>query len=594
MTVEAAGITANQGSGLMVAGSNTLLPELRRIPVEPVDPSEMMMDIGCCWELFVDVRQKQGYDHGYPDGFPVANALKRDPDLSYDDIGKLWIKAKESGTDAVEFFNRQFDMTDTKVPVRKAFPGEPIQDYMDYMADVALRRPIPEDRGIYLKLPHDADVPGTRFIGSFPADNGVVALGKLARGNVAGALETIENDIYLIDRFRFPPNWNGLPSLDRTQEPTISFSIEGLATAYGDRGQEVIEHFKDSLDRYAQWWIEKRKVTLPGGDEAYHFSSDAIIDYGTMRGLRLESLYEDYLMAERVVGIMTGEERGDRFDKFMRSILAACESTKDFQPSTQSADYETLETIRTTEVVPISLQAKLAHLFRMCGRQDEANKLADVMNRLFWRDIDDTHGHYGDILQDGSQTPALDATMFYPLMVGGIVPYDRAIKSANTLKDYLLRQYGVLISTANIGEQWEGSPGTQEEPGENRGWPSVNMWVADAFTMAAIEAQMNGDDPEPLLEVAEMVRVGCCKGIEIRYEAQGVVTEKLSVVDPTRFVNGGEYGKTKEDEQKGFGMTIGAYRVLKVRDLRAEVYNPAVNSWRQHTLRHLGDLALAP
>lgn len=581
------------------------LPELRDIHAEAIDPEQIMLHIGSCWRLFVDVRQRPDYPAGYHDGFTVANARLVNGH-NYDEVGQLWLAAKANGSDPVEFFNQHFSTEDTRVAVRDAFPGESIDDYMDYMAGTALRRRI-DDSGIYLGLPNLADAPGSRFIGSFPADNAVVALGKLARGDILGARDTIDNDVYLINRLGgLLPNWNGLASLDRSHLEFLSYAVEGLAAKYGDRGEEVIKHYEQSLALHADWWMRGRQILthvthddgdaigrqilLPGKehDIVFRFNSDAPMDYDSKLGLRLESLFEDHETVERVLQGLTGEARQRRYAEFMRHILAACESTMDFAPGWQSADYLTLEQIRTTDIAPVFLQANMVHLLRLSGREEEARKLADIINRRMWRDTSPTHGQYGDLLRDGTQTRALSAVMAYPLMVGGIVPYDRAVKLANTWRDELLREHGFMISNADTNQQWDGSPGK-----ENRGWPSVNMWLVECFTMAAIEARMNGQDPEPLLEVAEIARQGFLKGVQAWFDVHHNIPEKLNMVFPTLFVNGGEYAKKLEDIQKGFGMSIGAYRALRDRDLRAEVYGPEQHSWRQYTVRRLSQLALA-
>ena len=65
------------------------------------------------------------------------------------------------------------------------------------------------------------------------------------------------------------------------------------------------------------------------------------------------------------------------------------------------------------------------------------------------------------------------------------------------------------------------------------------------------------------------------------------------MVRPTQFVNGGEYGQTEEEVQKGFGMQIGAVRQLQGRDFRYEVNNPD-KSWRRLTFAQLAGNLVVP
>jgi neutral trehalase len=333
----------------------------------------------------------------------------------------------------------------------------------------------------------------------------------------------------------------------------------------------------------------RRLIKLPTGEIVYRFYDDSQINYDTKEGLRFEAEAEDTEEAERVVFGLEGEEKKRRWEKFVLDKLAACESLMDFAPGWQSADYRTLEQIRTTDIAPVFLQANMVHMLRLAGRREEADALAVTINKHMWRDIDDTHGQYCDLLHDGTQTMALNAAMAYPLMAGGIVPYDRAVKVANTWKDKLSRRYGFIISNANSKQQWDGDPDEEED----RGWPSINMWLAECFTQAAIEAKANGHDPEPLIEAAEIARCAA-EGIDEWFKTHRTVAEKLNSSHPIRFVNGGEYGKTLEDVQIGFGMSIGAYRKLTRRNFRGEVKDPREYSWRQYTINHtLGGLAVA-
>jgi hypothetical protein len=197
-------------------------------------------------------------------------------------------------------------------------------------------------------------------------------------------------------------------------------------------------------------------------------------------------------------------------------------------------------------------------------------------------------------------------------LVGGIVPYDRAVKSANVFMDRLARKYGFLVSDATTPQQWDGSPDKKKKKkgegevgvnvdvfgeddvikGENRGWMSTIMLASESFFMAAMEAKANGDDPEPLLRAAR-VGLAAVQGIEeIAFPAFRHIREKVHVERPTDFVNGGEYGQTEEDVQKGFGMQIGAIRQLYGRDFDKEVGDPS-GSWRRLTFARLfGNLAV--
>lgn len=575
------------------------LPPLRSIEnVEPVEnPVALKPPVHEAAQLYVDIMQSPENPDGFDDSFAPSLAWPYQ-NRSFKEVAELWRREKGSISPR-EFFDRYMEMgSNAYLHVGDAMPGMPIEAYEDYMASIALRRSIPRDHGMFLGVPYDADAPGSRFPGSFPADNGPVALGKIARGDLQGALDTVDNDAYMIKRFGYPPNMNALAFIGRTQKPVISFSVEALAKEYGD---EVYAHYAETLERYIEFWKAgrdqladvplgkhgsyRRNARLPGGEFAHHYFDDTPVNYETKAGLRAEMLAHDFENVERMLSKYPPEMRAQKFVHYMKSKMAACEGTQDFADKLYAISGDP-DSIRTIDIVPSDLNAMMVHMMRTAAagfevRKEyekaqkyyaEANTLAAVINKYMYRDIDETHGAYGDVLLDGTPTYALNASMAYPLLVGGIVSYERAIKVANTWKDTLLKQYGFYTSDVEHSkEQWDW----------DNVWPSINMWLVEAFTQAAVEAEAAGKDSTLFLEVAEQARVGLLDGIETWYKEHHNIPEKVNGGDPKKLANRGEYGNDLQHVQKGFGMTIGAARKLRGRDLLAEVKDPIGHSWRR-------------
>ncbi len=614
-----------------LAGSYSLesLP-LQDMGAEAVDPVQLMMSAGRGTVFLRDLRR----DHearGRIDGFEIANGIPTGG-RTWNQLDADWQAAEANGQHPEAFSAKNVDTSRAALRVRDAHPGELIGEYTDYVADTVLQHW--NDHPGYEKLPNKSDAPGTRFISPFAADSDIVAMGKRHRGDMQGSQNTIDNSVYLINRLDgLLPNFPGFDSMGRGQSPTLSYAIECFASAYGKDRDEVVAHYREPLAKNVEFWMRGREqlqqirhdrgamygrqMLLAGRkhDIVFRFGSDTPMGPGLMQGVRPESAAEDEELILRVVGNLTGRARRQRAHKLKRDVEAGCESTQDFA-DWEFSNYQDLDTIRTTDIAPAFLQANMVHQMRMAGYHQEAKELSEVIMRRFFHRIDDTHAQFADLLRDGTPTKALHATQAYPLLVGGIVPYEAAILLANTWRDALLRPNGVLISVGKADAQWSGNPSEVEDEqqnsfvrrmqarmygrpmlggeGDDRSWPSVGMLVSESFTMAAIEAQLNGKDPGPLLEVAEMARVATVSGIEARFNADHYIAEKVSAVDATKFIDGGEYAQTPDKVQKGFGMTIGAHRSLAGRNLAAEVRWPDDYSWRQWTLRHaLGDLSMA-
>ena len=315
-------------------------------------------------------------------------------------------------------------------------------------------------------------------------------MGRVATGDLDGAYSTLANDAYLIQRLSgLLPNFNHTNSLDRANPLTTSYAVERLAAATGKDGDEIIAEFREPLAMQIAFWQRGRsylksvahdrgeacgrQILLPGSshDIVYRHWSDVQPNLATLRGLRPESAAEDAKLLRDILGNLTGEAAERLFKYKIRAVRAACE-WQDFA-DWELENYKDLETIRTTDIAPVHLQANMVHNLRMAGRFKEADELADILNRRFWVDIDDTHGYYADVLSDGSHTKAVHAAQGLVLLAGGIVPPERKIKLANTLRDALLRRYGFIISAGTSGQQWSGNPSETGDHEKGRFYPQT-------------------------------------------------------------------------------------------------------------------------
>lgn len=603
---------------------------LLNINVTEVDPIAEMRAAGLGNLLLRDLRRDPD-PRARIDGFEAANGIPTEG-RTWSELDVAWSAARDRGELPESFFHRNVDTSKSRLEIMDAYPGEQIGPYMDYVAKTLQ---VDSNQPGQIPVPNLADAPGTRFKNKFGTDDDIVAIGKVFRGDREGARNTIDNSVHLIKQYGgVLLNFNGPDSLGRGHFPTLSFAVERLAAAYGKDGDEVTAHYREPLAKNLAYWMRgysdlrrtphnqgavlNRLILLPGPerDIVPRFKGDAPKNLASWEGLRRESAAEDEELALRVLGDLRGEERDQRFERLMDDVEAACMSKHDFAPDWQSSDYHSLEKLRTTDIAPVALLGALVHQARMAGQPELASRMADTIMRRFYVRIDEQHSQLADLDRDGTPTKALYAEQFLPLAVGGIVPYEDALLLANTARDALIRKYGVLVSVGYADAQWVGNPSESGDPdkdafvqkmqermygrsmlhkgGDNRSWASEGFWVEEAFTQAAIEAQLSGKDPGPLLEVANLAQICTIEGIEAKFESDRYIAEKSSALDPTRFVDGGEYAGTPEQVQKGFGMTIGAYRAMSSRNLQAEVNWPYEYSWRQFTLRHaLGGLLVA-
>ncbi|HSX35291.1 MAG TPA: trehalase family glycosidase, partial [Candidatus Saccharimonadales bacterium] len=365
---------------------------------------------------------------------------------------------------------------------------------------------------------------------------------------------------------------------------------------------EILRHYLPAQERNLQHWnsgraqleqlppgvagAHRRVARLPDGKIVFRNWDDSKIDYKTRTGVRAESAQEDLELGEqRIAGISDEHERAEAWEHLIRSVLAACESMQDMSDY-QLGDRIHQVTNRTIDIAPSWLQANMAEKYRMTalayestGQMDKAehcwtrfNQLGEVLQDM-WVQTDEDHGWYTDLnVKDGTQTGALNAAHALPLLVPGLVPYENAVKMANTFRDKLLGNYG--LNTSDIqgcDEQWSGK----------RNWPSLALWAMHGFMQAGVDAKAKGLDPKPFVVLADDIRCAMTEGMQAWYDANGTIVERIWDVDPRRVATGGEYCQDPDPSkaQHGFGMSIGAHRTLTSFNLTEMPLEPRDGSW---------------
>jgi neutral trehalase len=583
---------------------NGNLPPLPDYAAEPVNPAAIAApNTAELADLYISVGG---------DGLPLALAGLKNGRKRHE-IGDEWSQMSAAMTPderrqaASQHFGRYLDLSSTGAEVT---PGVPGQSTLDYARDVLyrqLRRPARrEDTDVRLRTRYDFYVPGTRFDDSFPADNVQVAWALLADGRIQDSLETIANIEHDTMRLGYAPNLSKIGML-RQQTPVDSFAIDSYRGLYGD---QVLSHFSPALERNIAFMnsgkdrlahipvtghgAHRRIVRLPGGLHAYRNWDDTPVDFKNRSVIRIESAEKDRALGERIIAsVRDTDEKAYLWTKLHKDLGAGAESWQDMSDY-QLGDRINLETIRTTEICTSWLQASAAHKIKMAATARELagdyagaevfwsqfNELKTVVNTLMFRQIDETHGYFTDVLEDGSQTGALNAAQMMPLLVGtDFVSYKNARMTVNTMRDELLGAYG--LGTSNVEdckEQWSG---------KHRNWPSLAAFARLCAMEQAQEAKRRnvpGESPEPFIEFAEEIDAAMTRGIEAWYGEHYTLPERINGENPREVALGGEYCSVDEDGKKpepqiGFGMTAGAYIVAKTMPIR-QIF--------EHTERHGG------
>lgn len=231
--------------------------------------------------------------------------------------------------------------------------------------------------------------------------------------------------------------------------------------------------------------------------------------------------------------------------KVFLDLRAGAESGWDFS-SRWCLDAQRLETIVTTDIVPIDLNCLLyeleltiAHCYGILKQTPLKKKFlraaearAVSIRRDYWDEVTDFFYDYN--FRTGQLMPHATLAAIFPLYVG-VATETQAAAVAQRLEQDFLRAGGLRTTLVENGQQWDAP----------NGWAPL-QWAA------YVGLKRYGFD-----ELAAEVRTRWMASTERVFAQQGKMIEKYDVDNESRIGGGGEYPL-----QDGFGWTNGVYAAL--------------------------------
>ncbi|HEY6619155.1 MAG TPA: alpha,alpha-trehalase TreF [Steroidobacteraceae bacterium] len=388
-----------------------------------------------------------------------------------------------------------------------------------------------------LPLPEPYVVPGGRFRELYYWDSYFTMLGLVESGRHDLVLHMVRDFASLIDKYGHVPNGTRTYYLSRSQPPFF-YAMVGLLTPKDPAGS--YSRYLPQLRREYAFWMQgeknlsrgtahRRVVSMPDGSVLNRYWDDADTP-------RDESYREDTGLAQR---------SGRIPQQLYRDIRAAAESGWDFS-SRWFADGKTLETINTTEIIPVDLNSLLFGLEQAIGagcarvhdvgcvtefsRRAQARRTA--VNHYLWDAADGVFHDYRWVKRE--QVPRLSAATLYPLFVA-LASRPQAQAVAATVSRDLLKAGGIVTTPLVSGQQWDAP----------NGWPPV-QWIG-----------ISGLRHYAISRVADSVACRWMVSVNRVYAQSSKLVEKYDVMTTGRVGGGGEYPL-----QDGFGWTNGVMRKL--------------------------------
>ena len=389
-----------------------------------------------------------------------------------------------------------------------------------------------QQMGSLIPLPNAYVVPGGRFREVYYWDSYFTMLGLAESGEFELIENMLDNFSHLISTIGHIPNGNRTYYLTRSQPPFFAQMVALLAK---HKGSEIYSKYAKSLKAEYEFWMHT--------DIAEQAASQHVVKtvYGPMNryfdkgtGPRQESFKEDSLQVAKMNGGI----------KMYQDLRAGAESGWDYS-TRWFTDAKSIETIETTDIIPVDLNALLYGLESVlieCYKDhpdyvdqlktQQQNRIAFLNNKC-WNPELGLFEDYNFIKNKGTGVKSL-ATV-YPLFFE-MATQEQADAIAKTIEQEFLRSGGVLSTLNHSGQQWDAP----------NGWAPL-QW------MTYVGLKNYGHQA-----LAKTIATRWVQLNEKVYENTGKFVEKYNVEDLTLEAGGGEY-----PVQDGFGWSNGVYLALK-------------------------------
>lgn len=441
-------------------------------------------------------------------------------------------KRQQNGFDLRSFVHAHFEMPACPQKDFQSDAKRPVRQHIEELWSVHTRPAGTDDRhSSLIALPHSYVVPGGRFREIYYWDSYFTMLGLAASGRIQLVENMLDNFAYLIDQIGFIPNGNRTYYCTRSNPPLFA-SMVGLLSRLMPE-QNVYTRFLPQLEKeYAFWMSGKEKL---GDDLSAHkrivkVNGSVLNRYWDDAALpRQESYAEDLTIAE-------GSDRDPQ--RLYGDIRAACESGWDFS-SRWLADGETMASIRTSQILPVDLNAYLFKLESVLARANheagnyEREQLFEecaasrkaLIQTIFFSEKD---GYFVDlVLPDLEPSDVHSLAAALPLFFG-LATSEQAIQVAEKIHRCFLKAGGWVTTLRNSGQQWDAP----------NGWPPLQWAVYKGL-------RKYGFIDEAVEGAERWVANNLCI-----YRGTGELYEKYNVESVGSIAAGGEY-----EVQDGFGWT---------------------------------------
>ncbi|MBO3698269.1 alpha,alpha-trehalase TreF [Roseivirga sp. E12] len=479
-------------------------------------------------ELFTDLHASGLWE----DGKEISDALLKEGAAQV--LSAYRNQKDDANFGLKEFFNNHFSKASSSETGYISDTEAPVTEHINKLWDILARTP--QDTSTHstlIQLPHPYIVPGGRFNEIYYWDSYFTMLGLAVSERTDMIEDMVKNFAWMIQEIGFIPNGNRSYYLGRSQPPFFSLMVALLAE---EKDRSILQEFLPALEKEYRFWMEGSdglNTENPSHKRVVLMDDGSILNrhFDNIPNPRAEMYQDD-------VELIAAQ--GEAGKKTLLNIRAACESGWDFS-SRWCADFDKLETIRTTDLVQVDLNCLLYHLekliasihqengdmekcesyFELCERRKQA------INDYFWNADENYYFDYNWV--EKAQTKSISAAAAFPLFFE-LSSADQARGVAKVIDRELLKDGGLLTTNYESGQQWDAP----------NGWAPL-QWVAIKGLRNYGHDQLAGTIKERWVSLNVKV-----------FKNTGKLMEKYNVMDTNLLSGGGEY-----PVQDGFGWTNG-------------------------------------
>ncbi|CAH6660100.1 alpha,alpha-trehalase [Pseudocitrobacter vendiensis] len=484
--------------------------------------------------LFNDVQSAKLF----PDQKTFADAVPKSDPLMI--LADYRMQKSQTSFDLRHFVEMNFALPqagETYVPPK----GQTLRQHIDGLWPVLTRTSETAEKwSSLLPLPKPYVVPGGRFREVYYWDSYFTMLGLAESGHWDKVADMVANFAYEIDTWGHIPNGNRSYYLSRSQPPFFSLMVELLAKHDSD----ALKTYLPQMEKEHAYWMDGAESLQPG---------DANKRVVKLRDGTLLNRYWDDNDTPRpeswLDDVTTAKKNPNRpATEIYRDLRSAAASGWDFS-SRWMDNPQQLDTIRTTSIVPVDLNALMFKMEKLIAEgskaagdtaksqqyDTEANARQKAIEKYLWNDREGWYADYD--LKSHKVRNQLTAAALFPLYVNA-ASHERATKMAAVTNSRLLKPGGITTTTINSGQQWDAP----------NGWAPL-QWVA-------VEGLQNYGQEKVAMDVTWRF----LSNVQHTYDKEKKLVEKYDITSTGTGGGGGEYPL-----QDGFGWTNGV--TLKMLDL---------------------------